>query len=253
MKYYRFIKTIGGWDKFQQLLNVLNGIAKDKQVSIANVATRYILQQPAVGSVIIGARLGASNHIIENKKIFSFKLSENDLNIINNALTIFEPIPGDCGDEYRKPPFLTASGDLSHHIKDIPPPYKISKKGDTKKLLSGTDWEKIAGFSRAIMKNNRLYISGTTATQGKRVVGINDVIAQTHFIIDKIEGVLRSYGGTTHNIVRTRIFIKHIEDWESVARVHSERFGEIQPANTLVQADMVGDDYLVEIEVDAEL
>ena len=72
-----------------------------------------------------------------------------------------------------------------------------------------------------------------------------------HFAIDKIEGALQSLGGRLEDVVRTRVFVRHLRDWETVARVHGERFGKILPANTLVQAGLVGDEYLVEIEAEA--
>jgi enamine deaminase RidA (YjgF/YER057c/UK114 family) len=72
-----------------------------------------------------------------------------------------------------------------------------------------------------------------------------------HFVIDKIEGALQSLGSRLEDVVRTRVYVRDIADWEAVARVHGERFGEIQPANTLVEAGLVGDGYLVEMEVDA--
>ena len=75
--------------------------------------------------------------------------------------------------------------------------------------------------------------------------------AQADFIIDKIEGALQSLGGSLENVVRVRIYIRDIEDWEAVSRVHGRRFGHIKPANTLVRADLVGDDYLVEMEAEA--
>ena len=116
MKYKRFIDTAGGWEAFQSLLSVVDGVAKRQGVSVANVACRYILEQPLVGGIIIGARLGESEHIQDNVRLFQFSLDEGSLSEIGSALAKLQPIPGDCGDEYRKPPFLTASGDLSHHI-----------------------------------------------------------------------------------------------------------------------------------------
>lgn len=116
MKYKRFIDTAGGWDVFQYLLSVVSRIAEKQDVSMANVACRYILEQPAVGGIIIGAQLGKSEHIEDNLRLFQFSLEKRSLSEIGGALAELQPIPGDCGDEYRKPPFLTASGDLSHHI-----------------------------------------------------------------------------------------------------------------------------------------
>ena len=116
MKYKRYIDEAGGWAKFQNLLTTLKQTADRHHVSIANVASKYILQHPAVGAVIIGARLGESEHIDNNLALLNFALAEHDWNEIKEAINNLTPIHGDCGDEYRKPPFLTATGDLSHHI-----------------------------------------------------------------------------------------------------------------------------------------
>ncbi|MEZ4900354.1 MAG: RidA family protein [Spirosomataceae bacterium] len=162
------------------------------------------------------------------------------------------PIAGDCGDEYRRPPFLTASGDLSHHIDNFPAPYTTKISDDNRvQALSGTIWEDVAGFSRAVRKGNKIMVSGTTATHGHSVVGGNDCVSQTHFIIDKIEGALQSLGARLEDVVRTRIFIRNIDDWEAIARAHGARFKHIQPANTMVRADLIGEEYLVEIEAEA--
>ena len=83
------------------------------------------------------------------------------------------------------------------------------------------------------------------------VIGGNDPISQTHFIIDKIEGALLSLGASLQNVVRTRIYIRNIDDWEPIARAHGARFKDIQPANTMVQANLIGEEYLVEIEAEA--
>jgi len=252
MKYGRFLKTAGGWGALQKLLAMLDGIAKRHNVSITNVATRYMLDQPAVAGVIIGARLGRAEHIEENARLFTFSLSDADRAEIAVELSTLTPIPGDCGDEYRKPPYLTASGDLSHHLETVPPPYRTEPGLEGKTLcLSGTTWESLAGFSRAVRIGDRIVISGTTATHGPRAIGGTDPAAQTHFAIDKIEGALQSLGAQLENVVRTRIYVRNIADWEPVARAHGERFKMIKPANTLVRADLVGDEYLVEIEAEA--
>jgi len=252
MKYKRFIDTAGGWAHFQELLQVLDKIAKTHQVSIPNVATRFMLEQQAVASVIIGARLGESSHLEDNAKLFGFALSAEELTEIYEVLAGFDAIPGDCGDEYRKPPFLTASGDLSHHFESFPAPYPVKPGSDGRsKALSGTVWEDMAGFSRAVRKGNTIAVSGTTATHGDKVIGPGDPAAQAHYVIDKIEGALMSLGSSLEDVIRTRIFVRNVDDWEPIARAHGERFANIQPANTLVEAKLVGDEYLVEIEADA--
>ena len=252
MKYKRYIDEAGGWKNFQNLLKAIKQTADDHKVSMANVASRFILEQPAVGAVIIGARLGESEHIENNQALLNFTAEAESWSAIREALNELTPIPGDCGDEYRKPPFLTASGDLSHHIDKLPAPYPTKPGADGRtRALSGTVWEDIAGFSRAVRKGNRIMVSGTTATHGDRVIGGQDPAAQAHFVIDKIEGAVQSLGGQLEDVVRTRIYIRKIDDWEPVSRAHGQRFGHIQPANTLVRAGLIGDEYLVEMEAEA--
>ncbi len=252
MKYWRFIDVAAGWDAFQSLVRAVHGVAERRGVSMANVACRYILEQPAVGGVIIGARLGEGEHIQDNARLFGFSLDDKDTAEIEAALSEMGRVPGDCGDEYRKPPFLTASGDLSHHFDSSPPPYAAQEGGDGRSLvLTGTTWEDLAGFSRAVRRGSRIWVSGTTATHGDRAIGGSDPAAQTHFVIDKIEGALQSLGGCLEDVVRTRVYVSPRGDWEAVAGAHGQRFRDVRPANTLVHAGLVGEEYLVEIEAEA--
>lgn len=254
MKYKRFIDASGGWTSFQHVLSTLKDIATAHKASMANVASRYILDQPAVAAVIVGARLGISQHVTDTLSIFRLQLKPADKLAIKAALEKLTPIHGDCGDEYRKPPFLTASGDLSHHVETMPAPFPVREGSDGRsKALSGTVWEDLAGYSRAVRKGNRILVSGTTATHGVLDIGGSDPAAQTHFIIDKIEGAIQSLGGRLEDVVRTRIYIKNVSDWEPIARAHGERFKDIQPANTMVKAELIGSNYLVEIEAEAEV
>jgi aryl-alcohol dehydrogenase-like predicted oxidoreductase/enamine deaminase RidA (YjgF/YER057c/UK114 family) len=254
MKYGRFIRAAGGWAPFQALLRAADVVARKHGVSIATVASRWVLDQPGVAGVIIGARLGASAHLADTARIFELALDDDDRARLAEAQAALMPIPGDCGDEYRTPPFLTASGDLSHHVSHVPAPFTTRRGTDGRTLaLSGTPWEPMAGYSRAVRKGDRITVSGTTATHGSRLVGGTDPAAQAHFCIDKIAGALQSLGGRLEDVVRTRVFVSDVAHWEPVARAHGERFGHILPANTLVEARLVGEEYLVEIEADAEL
>jgi aryl-alcohol dehydrogenase-like predicted oxidoreductase len=103
-KYYQMIEAWGGWNLFQELLSNLNTIAQKYNVSIANIATRYILDSPTVAGVIIGTRLGIVDHRISNEHVFNLKLGRADLDAIDavckKSNNLFEMI-GDCGDEYR--------------------------------------------------------------------------------------------------------------------------------------------------------
>lgn len=254
MKYKRFVAVAGGWDALQRVLRAARGIADRHDVTIANVACRYVLEQPGVAAIIIGARLGHSEHIAATTRLFEFELGEADHAALEAAIATLDPIPGDSGDEYRREPFLTATGDLSHHVTGFPPAYEVrSRKAGGEQVLSGTIWEDLAGFSRAVRRGKRVWISGTTSTHGDRLIGGSDLASQTHFIIDKIEGALQSVGGRLEDVVRTRIYLRDGNDWEPVAWVHGARFGAIQPANTLVQAPPIGDEYLVEIDAEALL
>ena len=253
MKYGRFIRAAGGWESLQRVLRAAAGVAARHGVSIANVASRVVLDQPGVAGVIIGARLGEREHLADTLRVFSFTLTDADRAELGVALGTVQPIPGDCGDEYRRPPFLTASGDLSHHLDTMPAPYRTETGPDGRtRCLSGTPWETIAGFCRAVRHGRRIQVSGTTATLGDRVMGGQDPEAQAHCAIDKIEGALQSLGASIADVVRTRVYVRHLDDWEPVARAHGARFGSVMPANTLVGASLVGDAYLVEIEAEAE-
>ncbi|WP_300035199.1 aldo/keto reductase [uncultured Roseobacter sp.] len=255
MKYKRFIDTAGGWDVFQSLLEVVAGIAKKHGVSIPNVATRWVLENPAVAGVIIGARLGEAQHSADNRRLFSFELDAEDHAALNDAFGRSRPLPGDCGDEYRKPPFLTASGDLSHHLDEMPRAMTVEevpdRPGETR-VLTGSEWEDIAGYCRARRIGDRILVSGTTATAGSdRVVAGGDAGAQTTFILDKIGAALSALGASTEDVIRTRVYLSDAEDVLAVSQAHGRVFGDVKPANTLLEVSRLIGDYRVEIEAEA--
>lgn len=116
-------------------------------------------------------------------------------------------------------------------------------------VSTGTPWEALAGYSRAVRIDNTIYVSGTTASDASGTILYHgDAAAQTRYIIHKIEAALVEAGATLTDIVRTRIYIRRIEDWQAVARIHGEIFAAIRPANTLIRADLIIPDMLVEIE-----
>ncbi len=251
-KYRRFVEAAGGWDVFQDLLQAVKGVADAHGVAMATVASRFVLEQPHVAGVIVGARLGKSAHVEDTLRLFTFELSDADRATLDAALARLTPIPGDSGDEYRKPPFLTASGDLSHHVASFPAPFEAREgAGGRPRAFTGTVWEARAGFARAIRVGDRVLVSGTTATHGSRLIGAGDAEAQAHAAFDKVEGALRTLGASLEDVVRTRVFVADVADAEGVTRAHGRRFGDVQPANTLVQAQLIGDGYLVEVEAEA--
>jgi aryl-alcohol dehydrogenase-like predicted oxidoreductase/enamine deaminase RidA (YjgF/YER057c/UK114 family) len=257
MKYRRFIEAAGGWAVLQSLLRALDGIARRHGVSIANVAARWVLEQPAVAAVIVGARLGEREHRGDNLRLFDFALDADDHAAIEAALAGARRIPGDCGDEYRRPPYLTASGDLSHHLAALPSTFTatpVPGRPGRQRVSSGSRWEPIAGYSRAVRRGNRVLVSGTTATHGEgTVVCPGDPAGQAVYIMDKIAASLAALGAGLEDVVRTRIYLKDADHCEPVSRVHGRYLGEVRPANTLVEVSRLIGDYLVEIEAEAEL
>ncbi|WP_407050890.1 aldo/keto reductase [Methyloraptor flagellatus] len=255
MKYRRFVEAVGGWRALQAILTALKAIADKHAVSLPNVATRWVLEHEAVAATIIGARLGEREHRADNEKLFAFALDAGDHALIAEALEKTTMLPGDCGDEYRKPPFLTASGDLSHHLETMPKYYAaepVPGKPGRLRVSSGSIWEPLCGFSRAVRIGDRIHVSGTTATNGAgEMVAPRDATAQTVFILDKIAASLAALGADLSDVFRTRIYLADADDWEAVSRIHGRYFGDWRPANTLIEIGRLVGDYKVEIEAEA--
>jgi enamine deaminase RidA (YjgF/YER057c/UK114 family) len=119
-------------------------------------------------------------------------------------------------------------------------------------VSSGSPYEPIVGYSRAVRVGNLISVAGTTAGSGGKPVAIGDPEAQTRAIFETIEKALKDAGASLEDIVRTRVYLVDITHWEAVARVHGEVFADIRPANTTLEVSgFVSPDWLVEIEVDA--
>lgn len=117
---------------------------------------------------------------------------------------------------------------------------------------TGAQWEDIVGYCRAVQIGNTVEISGTVASDGSQVMAKGDFYGQTKYIIEKIEGVLKQAGFDLKDVVRTRIFVTDISNWEAVGKAHGEFFKDIKPVTSMVEVSaLIAPEYLVEIEATA--
>lgn len=158
-KYLRFIRAAGGWVPFQRVLQSLATVASKHGVPIAAAAIRWVLDIPTVSAVIVGSRLteGSGKHTITNLAAFSFSFDEADTALVTEAQRGLFDIPGDCGDEYRRPPYLTAAGDLTDHVKEPDAQQTVTEaisRGKRVEYQSGSKWESIAVSNYSKGPNN---------------------------------------------------------------------------------------------------
>lgn len=119
---------------------------------------------------------------------------------------------------------------------------------------TGAEWEDKVGYSRAVKYGNTLEISGTVAVKDGKLVGINDPYAQAKCILEIIGDVLKKAGGSYEDVIRTRIFVTDISQWEKVGKAHGEVFAHIKPATSMVEvSNLISPEFMVEIEVSAIL
>src|SRR5579872_4205141 len=120
-------------------------------------------------------------------------------------------------------------------------------------IATDTPWESIVGYSRAVRVGNAVYVSGTTATNSKgEIVGIGDPYTQTIQTLNNIRAALEMVGASLKDVVRTRIFVLNIDDWQHIGRAHAEFFSEILPATSMVEVRrLISPEMLVEIEAEA--
>ena len=255
-KYKRFIDTAGGWDVFQGILGAAAPIATKHGVSISNVATRWVLEHEAVAAAIIGARHHRERAPRRQPQSYS---ASRSMPKTRRGSTTRLPRP-------RRSPAIAATSIAARPtsrrraisaITSTPSLRSMRRepvpgRPGRLRVSSGSVWEPIAGYSRAVRVKDTIRVSGTTATHAAdRCVAPGDPGAQTTYILDKIAASITALGGRIEDVVRTRIYLRDAAKWEPVSRAHGRVFGEIKPANTMVEAgDLIGD-YEVEIEAEA--
>jgi len=122
-------------------------------------------------------------------------------------------------------------------------------------IFSSSKWESIVGYSRAVRVGEKIFVSGTVASDDNGdIVGEGDVYLQTKFILQKIEKALNLAGASINDVVRIRMFVLDISKWEDIAKAHSEVFNNIRPAASMIEINrLINEKFLIEIEADAVL
>ena len=255
-KYKRFIDAAGGWGPFQGILAAAGEVARKHGVSISNVATRWVLEQPAVAAVIVGARITESEHRADNRRSSASRSTPRTGRGSTPPSPRRRRSPATAATSTAGRRILTASGDLSHHLdacRASTRPSRCRAGPGGCASSSGSVWEPIAGYSRAVRDRRpdpRLRHHRHPRRRPLRGAGRRGRADDLHPRQDRRLDSRRSAAGL-EDVVRTRIYVRDAADWEPVSRAHGRVFGAIRPANTLVEvAGLVGD-YEVEIEAEA--
>lgn len=126
--------------------------------------------------------------------------------------------------------------------------------GKRQNIASGAKWEDIVGYSRAVRIGNIIEVSGTTAVKKDRIIFVNDAYQQTRYIIQKIEVALKEAGASLNDVIRTRMFVTDISQWEEYGKAHGEFFNEIKPATSMIEVQaLIHPDMMIEMEATAIL
>ena len=122
-----------------------------------------------------------------------------------------------------------------------------------RRVATGTEWESTVGYSRAVRAGDRIFVAGTTATDDEGdPVAPGDPAAQTRHALETVVEAVREAGGRREHVVRTRMYVTDVDDWETIGAVHGEFFGDVRPASSMVEvSSLIGPKYVVEIEAEA--
>ena len=249
MKYKRFIDAIGGWAVLQGVLRRCAEVARRHGVSIANVATRWVLEQPAVAAVIVGARLGEREHRADNLRLFSFALDAEDRARIDAALAAHPAAsPAIAATSTAARPSSPPPAISAIISSGLPPVYRgDAGAGPAGRLRvdTGSVWEPICGYSRAVRVGDRILVSGTTATHGAgEVVCPGDPArpGRLHPRQDRGEHRRARRHASRTWCARASMCATPTTGSRS-SRVHGRYFGEVRPANTLVEVSRLVGEY----------
>lgn len=240
------VRAIGGWSALQCVLQALRRIADRHQVVIADVAMRWVMDQPGVAAVLIDDAMPIDDSTAWRKRLDGLSLNGDDRAQLQAVLDATLPPAGDCGAEHHAGAVASVT---------VPRGSTTTSAGVSRlRPQPSSQWVDRAGGSRALRTGSRVVVAGTNAMHGaSMVVARGDAEAQAVFALDKIAASLHALGASLQHVVRTRVYLRDLNAASGVAAVHARVFAGVCPASTVLGVAQLTDDCEVEIEAEAEL
>ncbi len=240
------VRAVGGWAVVQHMLHTLHRIAQRHQVQIADVAMRWVSDQPGVAAVMTDDAMRFDDPTPWRQRLDRLSLDDDDRAQLQAVLDKTLPLAGDCGAEPHAAAVASVTASRSAATTRVgrsrSPP------------LTGNHWVDHAGGSQALRTGSRVVVAGTHALHGASVlVAPGDAEAQAVFVLDRIAASLHALGSSLQHVVRTRVYLRDLRAASGVAAVHARMFAGICPVSTVLGVAHLAGDCEVEIEAEAEL